>query len=480
MDNPAEQLASAQALYRQGRFEEAAAKLEQVIAAVPQAFEPRALLGELLLKLGRPSAAMAAWEEAIGRDPRLQAVCRDVDTFDNEDERNTVALENCRHILTHYPAYAPAYYGMACAYLNLGRAVEACRAAERALMIDATVPTYYHPLVHAGNAKQKAQAIAMLEKLAQHEDALDAQDRSTLHFLLAKAADRSRPAEAFAHLEMANAAKRSLIAYDEARELGQMQAAADAFTPELLATRRGSGCISSLPVFVVGMPRSGTSLVEQILASHPEVHGAGEITPLPDLVANGAAGADYPRGVAAATADALASLGEAYVRKVTAIAPAAHRIVDKFPYNFLHVGLIHLALPQAKIIHIRRDPLDTCFSCFQQSFAGDVGFAYDLGELGRYYKAYDALMAHWRSVLPAGAMLEIQYEDLVKDLPALARRMVEYCGLEWDARCLEFHKTERAVVTASFNQVRQPLYQSSVGRAEAYRPYLAALRDALA
>jgi tetratricopeptide (TPR) repeat protein len=471
--------ASAQTLYRQGRLNEAAAALERVVAAVPQAFEPRAMLGQVLLQLGRPTAAMTAWDAAVSLDPHLRAVCRDVDSFANENERNAVALENCRHILARYPAYAPAHYGIACALLNLGQAVEACRAAERALMIDASVPTYYHPLIHAGNAKQIALATSTLEKLAQHEDTLDAQDRSTLHFLLAKAYDRDRTADAFAHLEKANAIKRGQITYDEAHQLGLMRAIAEAFTPHTLGALGGSGFASSLPVFVVGMPRSGTSLVEQILASHPHVHGAGEITTLCDLVREGAAGADYPSGVGLLTATELTRLGEAYVAKAAAIAPA-HRVVDKLPYNFRHLGLIHVALPRARIIHVRRDPLDTCFSCFQQSFAGDVGFAYDQGELGRYYKGYDALMAHWRRVLPAGAMLEVQYEDLVMDLPAQARRMVEYCGLEWDARCLAFHTTKRAVATASFSQVRQPLYQSAVGRAQAYLPFLSVLRNALA
>jgi hypothetical protein len=340
-------------------------------------------------------------------------------------------------------------------------------------MIDATVPTYYHVLIHTGNAKQVANAISTLEQLAEQEAALDELDRSTLHFLLAKAySDQNRTGDAFAQLETGNAIKRKLIAYDEVYELGRMQAIAATFSPERIAALRGSGFASPLPVFVVGMPRSGTSLVEQILASHPDVHGAGEITILPDLV-----GADFPSALATG---ALARLGEAYVAKVASIAPAAKRIVDKFPYNFRNVGLIHLALPEARIIHVRRDPLDTCFSCFQQSFAGEVGFAYDQGELGRYYKAYETLMAHWRAVLPDGAMLEVQYEELVKDLPAMARRMVDTCGLDWDARCVEFHKTERAVATASFHQVRQPLYQSSVGRAKAYLPHLSALRAALA
>jgi tetratricopeptide (TPR) repeat protein len=480
MNNPTDLLVWAQTLYRQGRFEEAAATLDQVIAAVPQAFEPRAMLGQVLLKLQRPHAAMEAWEAAIGRDPQLQAVCRDVRSITNEDERNAATVENCRHILARYPAYAPTHYRMACELLNRGQTVEACRSAERALVIDATVPTYYHPLIHTGNAKQIANAVAALEQLAQHEDVLDAIDRATLHFLLAKAYDRSQPADAFVHLEKANAIKRSQTAYNEARELEFMQAIAGAFSPERLTALHGLGFASLTPVFVVGMPRSGTSLVEQILASHPDVYGAGEITTMPDLVNAGGAGENYPAGIASLTADKLKSLGEAYVAGVTAIAPAARHIVDKFPYNFRHVGLIHLALPQARIIHVRRDPLDTCFSCFQQSFAGDIGFAYDQSELGRYYKAYEGLMAHWRDVLPDDAVLDVQYAELVSDLPAIARRMVEYCGLDWDARCLDFYKTERTVATASFNQVRQPLYRSAVGRAQAYLPYLSALRAALA
>lgn len=478
MDTPQQQFAAAQTYYQQGRFEEAAAILEQVIAAAPQAFEPRAMLGQTLLKLERPHAAMAAWEGAVSLDPQLRTVCRDADAIANEDERNAAVLENCRHILARYPAYAPAHYGMACALLDRGQTIDACKAAERALMIDATVPTYYHPLIHTGNAKQVANAVATLKQLEAHEAELDAIDRATLHFLLAKAS--SQPAEAFAHLEKANTVKRGLVDYDEAREIGLMQNIAAAFTPERLAALRGSGHASAQPVFVIGMPRSGTSLVEQILASHPDVFGAGEITALTDLVAKGAADADFPSGLASLTPDALEQLGAAYIDQIAAIAPPAARIVDKLPYNFRYAGLVHLALPQAKIIHIRRDPLDTCFSCFQQSFAGDIGFAYDQGELGRYYKAYAALMAHWQDVLPQDAMLEVQYETLVKDLPATAQRMVEYCGLTWDARCLEFHKTERTVGTASFHQVRQPLYQSSIGRAEAFQPYLSALRAALA
>jgi hypothetical protein len=162
------------------------------------------------------------------------------------------------------------------------------------------------------------------------------------------------------------------------------------------------------------------------------------------------------------------------------MAPAAERIANKTPENFRLLGLIHLALPKARLIHTRRDPVDTCLSCFSNLFADNLPYTYDLAELGRYYRGYDALMAHWRDALPQEAMLEVQYEELVADLEGQARRILSYCGLEWDARCLDFHRTERPVRTASLTQVRQPIYKSSVGRWRTYEPFLGPLLAELA
>ena len=473
-------IAAAQVLYREGRFEEAAAALERAIATAPQAFEPRAMLGEVLLKLERPRRAMASFEEAVNRDPHLAAVCRPIDPAATEEARSNTVLENCRHILARYPAYAQAHYARATALLHLGRETEARQASEQALVRNPTVPAFYHVLIHTGDPRHNASAVASLEQLATVADELPIEERAQLHFLLAKAyEDQGRTADAFDQLQNGNTIKRGTIHYDEARELGRIAAIAAAFTPERIETLRGSGAPSDVPVFVVGMPRSGTTLVEQILASHPDVFGAGELTIMPDLIADGRAGANFPDGIADLPPDALARLGREYAIRIAALAPAAKRIVDKLPSNYLYTGLIHLALPHARIVHVKRDPLDTCFSCFGLSFAGEVGYAYDLGELGRYYRAYEALMARWRAVLPPDAMLDVQYEDLVADLPGQAQRMIAYCGLEWDARCLDFHKSRRTVVTASVHQVRQPLYNSSVGRARAYADQLGPLRAAL-
>jgi hypothetical protein len=257
-----------------------------------------------------------------------------------------------------------------------------------------------------------------------------------------------------------------------------------------MQAKAGQGAPSTLPVFIIGMPRSGTTLVEQILASHPQVWGGGELMHLKEAVArlSGPEGAEspfgYPELVRLLDGAQLRALGAEYCEALRAAAPptmmtTTTRMTDKMPANFLFAGLIALVLPNARIIHVKRDPLDTCLSCFSILFLGNQPHSYDLAELGRYYRAYLHLMEHWRQVLPPGAMLEVQYEEVVADLEGQARRIVAYCGLEWDDACLDFHRTERRVWTASSVQVRQPIYRQSLGRAEAYRHWLQPLLEAL-
>jgi hypothetical protein len=213
------------------------------------------------------------------------------------------------------------------------------------------------------------------------------------------------------------------------------------------------------------------------------VFGAGELECLPQTVAalteREPVTRGFPELLGSLGTDGWRALGEAYLRATAALAPVAARITDKLPLNFIHLGLIHLALPDARIVHVRRDPLDTCLSCFSKVFAGNQPFAYDLGELGRYYRAYERLMAHWRGLLPDGVMLELHYEDVVADLEPQARRLVAHCGLAWDDACLAFHKSARPVRTASLAQVRQPLYRDALGRARRYHHRLGPLLDAL-
>jgi hypothetical protein len=267
------------------------------------------------------------------------------------------------------------------------------------------------------------------------------------------------------------------VRYDEAAELSSFAAIAKRFTPEAMQALQGSGDPSELPVFVVGMPRSGSTLVEQILAAHPKVLGAGELGDFGVAAAGGYAHSS--RTAFALTAEGVRGIGARYAQKLRTLAPQAERIADKQPANFMFVGLIHLALPRARIVHVRRDPRDTCLSCYAQALTSAIPYSGDLGELGRYYRAYEKLMAHWRAVLPPGAMLEIDYEDIVGDFATQARRLVEFCGLEWDERCLDFHTVERPVFTASAYQVRRPLYAGSIGRWRHYQEWLGPLFEAL-
>jgi hypothetical protein len=231
------------------------------------------------------------------------------------------------------------------------------------------------------------------------------------------------------------------------------------------------------------MPRSGTTLVEQILASHPQVFAAGETDDFSTamLQVDGLGGdvAPSPEAAASMSAHQLHALGARYTKLITRGAPAGAWVTDKTMENFRVAGLIQLALPNAKLIHVRRDPRDTCLSCFSKLFWGYLPYTYDLAELGRYYRLYDGLMAHWRRVIPATVMLEVRYEDVVGDLEGQTRRILTHCGLDWDDRCLDFHLTDRPVRTASATQVRQPIYDRSIGRWRSYAPFLEPLFAAL-
>jgi hypothetical protein len=235
-------------------------------------------------------------------------------------------------------------------------------------------------------------------------------------------------------------------------------------------------------VFVLGMPRSGTTLTEQIIASHPAVHGAGELRDLMEVVqGNTQAGhfQPFPENLATLTPDTLHAWGRDYALRLSRRAPDALRITDKMPANYLALGLIPLMLPNAKIIHVKRNPVDTCVSCFTRLFNRHQDATYELNELGRHYATYSRLMQHWRAVLPASSFMEVQYEDIVADMQGQARRLIDWVGLPWNNACLEFHKTERNIRTASVTQVRQPIYSSSVERWRHYEKYLGPLLDGL-
>jgi tetratricopeptide (TPR) repeat protein len=467
------------------RRPEAAAHYQRALALRPGYAEAHNNLGNLLAGQDRHADALAHYRQAITIQPGFADAFTNCGKALQALDRHDEALAAYRGALALDPGLAEAHAGVGVVLETLGQLPAARLAFETAVLIAPKRPEFHHGLSGVKRFAAGDPQLAAMQVLEQDAAALGPEARVALHFALGKAYDDlGDAARAFHHWVEGNAGKRASIDYDETASLRVIERTAAVFTPELMRRQGGYGDASSVPVFIVGMPRSGSTLIEQILASHSKVFGAGEITDFNAAAtslaeASGQLPAPFPELVADMTAAQFASVGAHYIDGVRARALTAERITDKTLGNFLFVGMIHLALPNARIIHARRDPIDSCLSCFSKLFAGAMSFSYDLAELGRYYRAYDLLMAHWRAVLPAGVMLEVQYEDLVADFEPQAARILGYCGLEWEESCRRFHLTQRPVKTASSTQVRTPLYGAAVGRSQPYRAMMAPLLDAL-
>jgi tetratricopeptide (TPR) repeat protein len=449
------------------RYEEAAAHYEKVLAFLPNDAAAGIALGNTLHRLDRTDEAIAQYGKALAACPSHAEAHTSLGNTVHRLGRSQEAIEHFRRALAIDPSDPGIHSSLGGALVALGRSTEASEAFEKAIALAPRKTGFFWNLASVRRFSADDRYFAAMQELAQHIDALDSEEQIDLHFALGKAfADMGDRKRSFAHLVRGNALKRQQVNYDEEKALQRLERIRNVFTAEMLRDRSGLGDPSAAPIFIVGMPRSGTTLIEQILASHPKVFGAGELREMANLAGHigGAEGAAFPEAVPGLSREDLRQIGEQYVQAVTRLAPSAERITDKMPGNFSLAGLIHLALPNARIIHACRDARDTAFSCFSLLFSGTLEFTYDLAELGRYYRAYLKLMAHWREVLPEGIMLEVQYEDVVGDLESQARRIIAHCGLEWDDVCLSFYKTERSVRTASATQVRQPIYQSSIGR----------------
>lgn len=474
-------LAEAMQLCQMGRFAEARAIYGRAMALAPQRVEPYLNCGQIDMAEEQFEDALAWFERARQRKPDLPPALEGAGDALLALGRPAEALPMFERLQAIQPKSSAAFHGAGEALKQLGQLTPARAALERAVALAPDAVGHHYQLAQLARFVENDPRLVGLERLKAKSASLSEPERCQLYFALGKACDElGRHAQAFEHWRVANAIKRRHTGYDEAMFLGILKDLAAAFPADVMASRRGAGDDSDVPVFVVGMPRSGTSLVEQIIASHPEAFGAGELMLLHQLLGQNCAGPEFPAHFGAVPNTALGQMGAMYVSQLQANATKAKRIVDKLPANFMLCGLIHCILPKAKIIHIKRDPLDTCLSCFTNLFSQNIDYSYDLAELGRYYRAYETLMDHWHRVLPEGTILEVSYEALVGDFANEARRIVAYTGLAWDEACLSFHRTERVVHTLSAAQVRQPLYQTAVGRATPYAPWLAPLRRALA
>ncbi len=462
-----------------GQYQRALGDLDRAIALNPNHPAAYANKGRALAALQRYEEALAACDKALAIDPRLIEAWLGRGTVLALHGRYEDAFAAYQQALAIDPDRADAHSGIGNTLRELGRLDEAREAYLKALALE---PRCGEFLYHYANIKRMEAGdpqLAAMEALGA-DPAATPLDRMHVHFALGKAySDIGDHARAFPHWLSASALKRDQIDYDEAAAIAQIEETEQVFTPALIESRSGHGDPSAAPIFVLGMPRSGTTLVEQILASHPDVHGAGELKFL-DKILGAAPGADdkavpYPRYVPDLDGPAIRQMGARYVAALSRLAPGVAHVTDKMPGNFFFIGMIHLALPNARIIHTVRNPLDTCLSCFSNLFADAMDFTYDLGELGRYYARYQRLMAHWHRVLPPGAILDVRYEDVVADLEGQARRLLDHCGLAWDPRCLAFNETARPVRTASAAQVRQPIYGHSVERWRVHEKSLGSL-----
>ena len=394
------------------------------------------------------------------------------------------AIEAYRSLLDGAVQPAELHLSIAHSLKTLGRGAEAIRAYHEATAARADFGDAYWSLA---NLKTYRFAEAELANMRGAEAAptTSAIDRYHLCFALGKALeDRQAYEESFAYYGRGNALKRAESAYrPEVLELNT-RLQIEVCTPSLFARHRDSGNPATDPIFIVGLPRSGSTLIEQILASHSGIEGTQELAELPRIVAalrgRELDGADpqYPGVLATLGDEQLRRLGEQYLQETQVYRTGRAHFVDKMPNNFRHIGLIHLMLPNARIIDARREPMACCFGNFKQLFASGQEFTYSLEDIARYYRTYLELMRHWNAVLP-GRVLRIQYEDLVDDLSGNVRRVLEYCQLEFEPACLEFHKTERSVRTASSEQVRQPLYREGLEQWRHFEPWLDPLREAL-
>jgi tetratricopeptide (TPR) repeat protein len=505
-------------LLEEERAEEAAVPLEQALRLNPDYTEALCNLGMVRNALEQYDTALPLLQRALQLRPDYAEAFVGLARIYSENENMDEAARCANRAVELAPGKAEMFSQLAGIYTEMARSDEAEKMYRRALEIDAecndallgfgnlcmeggdmekaeamfrqalalesdNLPARFH-LAQVKKVKAGDENLAALEaaELAARNSAqpFSAKKAMALHFALGKSYDDSKQYDkAFPHFLEGCRLKRATYGYDANEVSKHFDSIMQVFDSNTIARLRGAGDPSHTPIFVLGMPRSGTTLTEQIIASHPDVHGAGELPDLLAIAQRPLNGAGYPENIRTIDHAQLTAWGADYVAGLCQRAAGAKHISDKMPANFFAVGLIHLMLPNAKIIHVNRNPVDTGLSCFTRLFNRKQEQTYDLAELGRYYMDYLRLMDHWRKVLPAGAFLDVQYEEIVADQEGQARSMLDYCGLEWNDACLDFHKNKRAIRTASVTQVRQPIYNSSVERWRHYEKFLGPLLDAL-
>ena len=470
---------------RLGRYGDAEVLLERALELAPTFVPARHNYAFVLHRAGKSAEALAQLDRLLATDTdnsgylNLKAAVLSR-TGDVEE-----SLRIYEKVTARYPNHAKVWLSYGHALKTAGRQDDCVRAYRRTLELAPHLGEAWWSLANLKTVGFDVQDREAMQAQLHRAD-LSIEDRFHFHFALGKAfEDAQRFADSFDHYSKGNALRRETIEYDAAENTSHVQRSKAFFTAELFASKTGSGCQAPDPIFIVGLPRAGSTLLEQILASHPQVEGTQE---LPDLAALARelggkktrhTASLYPEILGGLSDDELRALGERYLQQ-TRIQRKTDSpfFIDKLPNNWAHVGLIQLILPRAKIVDARRHPLGCCFSGFKQHFAHGQSFSYGLDNIGRYYRDYVDLMRHFDAVLP-GRIHRVIYEQLVADTEHEVRRLLDYCGLPFEDACLRFFENERPVRTASSEQVRQPIYKSGVDHWQHYEPWLDPLKTAL-
>jgi Flp pilus assembly protein TadD len=460
-------------LFQLGRYVEAEQRIRDAIAIKPNYADPYGNLGILLRLKGDLVAAEASLRQAVRLRPNYVEARINLGL-------TLVFLGRLRDARTYFaktlktaPRNIHALYGMGQIATLEGRFDEADSTFRRIVELDPKMPTAWAAL---GSSRKMTNADSEWFKRAAEivKSNLHPLEEANLRFAMGKYCDDVNDfAQAFQNYKRGNELlKPAVYPYDRQRRSQRIDDLIQCYSREALSNMKDSGSSSTKPVFVVGMPRSGTSLTEQIIASHPAAFGAGELPYWETLMVKESG---ITQGILSEAA--RLKVAESYLRILDARSQAALRVVDKAPVNSDYLGIIYSVFPNARVIYMQRDPVDTCLSCYFQHFAAGLNFTLDLADLAHYYREHQRIMAHWRSVLPPGFILDVPYEELVADQESWSRKIIDFIGLEWDARCLEFHTHEREVITASAWQVRQKIYKNSVARWRNYEKFIGPLKS---
>ncbi len=470
-------------IYRDGGNPAAAlAAFQQAVAADPGYREALFNLGQAYMDAGLTADALPLLRRAAATGPfdpvleeKLFSCLTQLNLIDEAESR-------AETLLKEQPDEPLLICQLGVARQTRGDGAGARARFRQALAINAAVAPAHLGLAEISGEAGNAALIEEVKRLIS-EDSAASEGKVALHFALGRHyAARGEHEKSLSAYTLANRIKREALMarghrYDRDKVTRRVNMLIERFDRDTLEKSSISG--SELPVFIVGMPRSGTTLTEQILASHPRIFGAGELAFIGRTAAELRRRFGYPEKTVPPAV--LARIGVSYIEPLTRLGQGSLRVTDKLPANFMQIGLITTLFPKARIIHCRRDPMDTCLSCFTQNFgAAGLAWSTDFGDLAHEYCEYRRLMAHWRSILPPGRMLEIDYEETVADLEGQARRLIEFLGLEWDDACLRFYEAKSTVITASKTQVRRKLYSSSVGRWKRYGDAVKPLIEALA